>query len=350
MSEKSEKQSAQYEMGQNQPPLPPDAPDGKGEKKPGRPPLEMEKVISPEHLKMLSSASGGFSFRPDPALEQEFRQTGVLKSGYTNLNTKTIYYNPIHATGAPEFGVEPWQPAEAKGFFYHEAFHHAPEVTELQDRLLGNLKHVPIPEAYRGDANAEQRFLGAVHGNVNNAVADVWLESFAGRRPYTIIRNAVRALNTEDKPPETYKNYSKPQQLLQSILRHRFNEDPEVGKKLDDDVYKSFRRIIDSRALSTTMDWQAYTYFAKEGEQKRSLERKMQAYEQVWLPEYLKLMTAELEKRKEERQKQKGEGQKGKGGKPGKPGRDTSDVPLTKAEIEELKNQLLKELEEAAKE
>ena len=39
--------------------------------------------------------------------------------------------------------------------------------------MLDNLKNVPIPEAYKGDKHAEQRFLGAVHGNVNNAVADV---------------------------------------------------------------------------------------------------------------------------------------------------------------------------------
>lgn len=333
--------------------------------------LDIQKVLSPEHLKMISSASGGFSFRPDPKLEQQFWQSGEFHSGYTNMNTKVIYYNPLHATGVPVEtlqamarkngvpeekiaeikGINPWTANEARGFMYHEAGHHSPEAIELQDKMMDNLKRVPVPEAYKGDKQSEARFYGAVHSNVNNAVADIWLESFMGRKPYNVINKDITALNTEHEPPQSYKNWSKPQQLLQAILRHRYQPDPSIKDKMDPDVYKSFQRLNDSGALKAVMDWRAFGYLAKEGDRKQAMERKFLAYKEVFLPEYLKLMVAELEKRKEQKKQQKkgekgqGQPQQGEGG-----GGPSQDVPLTKEEEQELIEQVLGELEEAGKE
>lgn len=339
--------------------------------------LDIENIITPEHLKMISSASGGFSFRPDPKLEQQFWQTGEFHSGYTNMNTKVIYYNPLHTTGVPletlqemarKNGVKeekiatikainPWTPQEARGFLYHEAGHHSPEAIELQDKMTNNLKHVPIPESYKGDKQSEARFYGAVHSNVNNAVADIWLESFMGRKPYNVINKDITALNTESQPPQSYKGWSKPQQLLQAILRHRYQPDPNIKDKLDPDAYKSFQKINESGALKTVMDWRAFGYLAKENDRKAAMERKFLAYKEVFLPEYLKLMVAELEKRKEQKKQQKKGGGQSEQGQQGQEEPDqrgnnnrSSDVPLSKEEEQEIINQILGELEEAGKE
>lgn len=361
MDEAQKARLAEYQMAEQKEPNNPE----------GREPLDIDRVVSPEHLKMISSASGGFSFRPDPKLEQQFWQSGEFHSGYTNMDTKVIYYNPLHATGVPKEtlqemakkngvpedkvaeikGIQPWNPNEARGFMYHEAGHHAPEAIQLQDKMMDNLKRVPVPEAYKGDPKSETQFYSAVHSNVNNAVADIWLESFMGRKPYNVINKDITALNTEHEPPQTYKSWSKPQQLLQSILRHRYQPDPTIKDKLDPDVYKSFQRLNDSGALKAVMDWRAFGYLAKEGDRKQAMDRKFLAYKEVFLPEYLKLMVAELEKRKKKKQQQKG--QQGEKGKPqqGEAGSAPSqDVPLTKEEEQELVNQILKELEEAGKE
>ena len=62
--------------------------------------LSFEKVITPEHLEMISQASGGFRFRPDPSLSP-------VRTGYTDLKSKTIYYNPLFLSGASEIGIKP---------------------------------------------------------------------------------------------------------------------------------------------------------------------------------------------------------------------------------------------------
>src|SRR3989344_9015428 len=123
--------------------------------------LSFEKVITPEHLEMVSQASGGFRFQAAPSLPPG-------RTGYTNLETRTIYYNPLLLTGSPEMGIEPWKKHDIKGFGYYEAGHHAPEVVALQEKLIGDLKRIEIPEAYKGSPAAEERFIRAVWSNLDN--------------------------------------------------------------------------------------------------------------------------------------------------------------------------------------
>jgi uncharacterized protein YegL len=91
-------------------------------------------------------------------------------------------------------------------------------------------------------------------------------------------------------------------------------------------------------------------YFSSPADRQKAIERKMAAYEQVFLPEYLKLMESELEKRKKERQEHKNQ-EKGGRPTPGEQGKDviSDSVPLTKEEEQELIDQLLKEMEEYGK-
>jgi hypothetical protein len=314
-------------------------------------PLDIERVLSLEHLRMISQASGGFTFAADPRLEQEFWATGVLKSGYTNLHTRVIYYNPIHAKGVTKAqivetfvsagkpvdtskvrGIPPWTAKEARGFFYHEAGHHAPEVIGLQDKMTNNMRAVPIPKEFQGNPKLEKKFYGVLHSNVNNAVADVWDEAFMGRKPYNLIAKDIKDLNTPDESIETYKNMAVPMQFLQAVLRERFTPDTDLETKMDPEAFKSVCRVIDSGALKALMDWRAFGYLAMESNKEKAIERKFTAYKDYFLDEYLRLMKIELEQRKEE--KEKGE----EGRKP------------TPEEIEQMIKDILDELEEAGKE
>lgn len=307
--------------------------------------IAFEEAVTPEHLEMISRASGGFGFREDPSLPPE-------RTGYTNLQTRTIHYNPLLLKGSPELGIKPWRKVDIQGFAYHEAGHHAPEVVALQDELLSGLKNIEIPEDYKGSPNAEQRFLGAVHSHLHNALADVWLESFMGRRPYYPVREAISSFQKGKGEMEDFKDISRPDQLLQVLLRSRYFEQKNLPDKVSPEVLEAFQKIQASGAMRTLMDKNAFeNYFASQADADMTIERKMAAYNQVFLPEYLSLMEKELDERKKQKQQQKSGEAKGEGKGQGKEsGAPSEAVPLTKEEEQELVEQIIKEIEQAGKE
>ncbi len=290
-------------------------------------------LISPDHLKMIAQTTGGFSFREDPTLPPG-------RTGYTSLNTKTIYYNPVYFYGSKEHGIEPEPHPE--GFFYHEGGHHVQDVVVLQDRMMDDLKNIEIPESYRGNPQTEERFLKSVYRHLDNAIADVWLESYMGRRPYFPVRQGITEFQKRkgEMSPKFAKSLTKPEQLMQGLLMSRYiNQDLEGI--VDEDVYDSYRKIIKSGAIRVLTDTGAFeNYFASPADHKRLLDRKFAAYREVLLPEYLKLVEAELEQRKQQKMQGKGESGQGDGGA----------VPLTKEEEQELVNEILSQLEAAGHE
>src|SRR3989344_1046278 len=159
---------------------------GKDEKEPQERTLkDLQRIISPEHLKMLSAASGGFSFAIDPNLPP-------ASAGYTNLKTRRIFINPLHLQHMSE--------PQIRGFSLHEAGHHAPEVMEFQDLLSDHMKtDLTIPPAFNQTPKMREKFFGALHSHLHNALADVWLESFMGRRPFFSIRDDIGSMYADIK-------------------------------------------------------------------------------------------------------------------------------------------------------
>lgn len=282
---------------------------------------------------MITQSSGGFSFREDPTMPPE-------KTGYTSLDTKTIYYNPIYFYGSKELGIEPEPHPE--GFFYHEAGHHTPDVVILQNRMLDDLKNIEIPESYRGDPQTEERFLQSIYKYLDNSIADIWLESYMSRRPYYPVRQAITEFQKRkgEMTQAHAKKISKPEQLIQGLLSSRY-QDQDLAETLDPDVYDSYRTIIKRGAMRVLTDAGAFeNYFASPSDHKQLIDRKFAAYREVLLPEYLKLMEAELEERKQQKKDGKGAAGQGAG----------SAVPLTKEEEQELVNKILTQLEAAGHE
>lgn len=324
--------------------------------------LKIEDVVTPEHLKIISDASGGFSFAMDPKMSPH-------ETAYTRHDTRVIYLNPLILKGSQKYGIKPWSKNEVLGVTYHEAGHHAPDVVKFQNLLEADLKDPAIvPEAYRGSKESTERFLGAVHRHLDNALADIWLESYMSRRPYYPIREAIAGFNKALGEPATLKMLgkkavAKPEQLIQALLGSRIWGKERVKEKVDEDVFQSFSHIMESGAMQVTLDRSHFeNYFASDNDKEGSIARKFNYYKKVFLPEYLKLVQNELDKRRREKQEEgqglkkqsdKGEaGKAGKGGaKPGKPqpgessgGSPDESVPLTKEEEEELIKELLEEL------
>jgi len=341
----------------------------------GPKPLTFEEVVSPEHLEMISQASGGFRFRPDASLPPG-------RTGYTDLRTRTIFYNPLMLAGNEELGIKPWTKTDIEGFTYHEAGHHAPEVVALQEKLIGHLKHIEVPEAYKGSPAAEERFIQAIWSNLDNALADIWLERLMGKRPYFGVEKSISEFQEAKGDIDDYKAAfpSKPGQLMQALLRSRYvKEKGKVktrkgneeyleyieGKKegLDPDVFEAMQKIIKSGAMQAMIERGAFeNYFASPTQREKLIDKKMEAYKQVFLPEYLRLLEKELEERKKQRQQQKQKEQQGEQGEQdeqeqqGEQGEGQPQVgpsegaPLTREEEEELKQQIIEELEKAGKE
>lgn len=319
-------------------------------------PLEFEEVIGPEHLKMISRASGGFRIVEDASLAAKFTQTGVLSTGFTYIFPQgggEIHYNPLLRTGVPELGIEPWTRADFQGFAFHEAGHHAPEVLDFQRRLISLIGDPDmIPKAYRSSPEAEVRFWRSINRHLNNSVIDIWDEAFMGRRPYGSIERVIRQFQSAKGEMDDYRDLSMPEQLMQIILRSRYLEQQGVENKVSSQVFESFQKLIDLGAVSAIKERRDFENpFATPKERDRSIERKVNAYKELFLSEYIKLMEAELEKRKQERQQQKQQGQQAEQEEQDQPmpGEDEA-VPLTDEEEQELVEQILSQLEEAGKE
>lgn len=324
-------------------------------------PVKIEDVVSPEFLQMISLASGGFSFREDPRLAQEALETGMAQTGWTHIPTRTIYFNPLLREGNKKLGVKPWTRADILGFTTHEAGHHAPEVKKFNDLMIEDLKDPDIvPEPYRASPDHQTRFLQALYSHLDNSLADIWLESFMGRKPFRFLGSSIREFQTGKGKPETLQNISKPEQLMQALIRGIYIEDPsitsEVGRKaiskdnvkeksvfqdkVDEDVFEAYQRVLESGAMRALIDNSYFAMparaFISEAELENQIKLKFRAYKQVFLPEYLKMVEAEIEERKKQ-QSQLGQPQSGRSGA----------VPLTPEEEQGLLEQLLKELEKA---
>lgn len=304
--------------------------------------LSLYDVLTPDHLRMVSQAAGNFTFADDRGF---LARTGRI--GYTDMRTRTIRIDPVALVNM--------DPHAREGFLYHEAGHHAPEVIALQNLLLNNLENREIiPEAYRGSPRAETRFLQALHGHLHNGMADIWLESFMSRDRYNyIIGDRIRALYEGVGERDNLKGLSKPEQLVQLMVGEaRWGSSQPLQQLVDEDVYASFEKIQKSGAWKVLQDNRSFHPFASPAQRSTAIARKYTAYEQVYLPEYLKLLENELEKRKQQKQQEKqgqkqGQGQKGQP-QPGGAGAQGG-APLTKEEEESLIDQILKELEEAGK-
>lgn len=345
-------------------------------------PVRFEDYVHPDFLQAFANTSHGFSYREDPRLAQEFLRTGMLRAGYTDMNTKVIYYNPVYRTGfkAPDgrVVVEPWDQAQAEGFFIHEAEHHTGRVLELDRRLTQDLQDIArhddiIPEEYRGTPEQEARFLRSIDTNLNNAELDLWLESHAVRDVHPKIRDSIKALHAKDgvPGPEFFSKLSLPEQLLQVMVRAPYHETRELTRriergganeglvrsesvfkgKVDPRVFDAYSRIVGQGALHAIRDASAEGAFASPLDKQRKMDTKFTAHKDYCLPEYLTLVKEEVKKRKEEKQNEKsGEGKQGKP-KLGESGQGEGQaVPLTPEEEKELLEELLKELEKTGAE
>lgn len=295
-------------------------------------PVRLDRIMSPDHLKIISQASGGFSFAEDPSLPEG-------RMGYTNMQTRRIFINPTFLQTLPQKSIE--------GFLYHEVGHHAPESIAFQDMMLAHLGNPNIiPDAYKGSPESETRFFQALNNHLHNGLADVWLESFMGRRPYFPVRESYEALYVEMVDRETLTHLSKPEQLIQVLVgEDRYPHTKPIAQLVAEDVYQAYERLKKSGAIAALQDRKAFeNYFATEIDKRRTLDRKYASYERAFLPEYLKLMVAELNERKEARQQAK-QGQTGSGASQGQAMDDA--VPLTQEEEQELKHQLLDQLSQA---
>ncbi len=334
-------------MGTKPPPLPPRPADQStasvSEKKPRR----LDDIVTTDYLKILSSASGGFSFYPDPALAREFFETGTLKAGHTVIATKVIHYNPLlveglHISATPEnglkedFHIEPWTDSQGKGFSTHEVGHFTPWVLVLDHKMMEDMAADPdiVPEAFRGSPDIQQRVLRSIQGNLINGELDIWLESYMGRRPYFPVREDIDAMNHSLMKGGVgdHTHLTKPEQLVQILLKGRYANGGEgftpenIIGLVDPDVSESYQRVIKRGGMRALMDRRDFeNFFATPAQFDMSIERKFEAHRQLFLPEYLQLMEAEAKERKEERQK-----------------------PLTPQEEKDLIEQLVKELEKAA--
>lgn len=250
---------------------------------------DLERIISPEQLKLIAASSGGFTVHVDPTLEP-------YSLGYTELNTLKIFLNPWHLQVLPE--------QQISGFLKHEVGHHTDEAKALQDKMRNHLiGGVVVPAAYAKNPELKREFYGAVYKHLQNALADVWLEAFLGRKPFYSNRDDINSLYESSVP--TFKHLSFPEQMGQYIVGEaRHPSGKPLEELFDPEVIESMKRVEKSGAMNTLMRTQQFENpFATPFDKEQAIARKFDAYQQVFLPEWLKLVDAQVKKEAEEEQK-----------------------------------------------
>lgn len=298
--------------------------------------FSMEEVIDSEYLELLSHSTGGFTFAADRKLALQSLIEGRFRTGYTNLQTRCIYFNPLFFAGCPELGL-PAQPKEKiRGFIIHEVGHHVPEVVWLQDKISAYLEQIEVPEEIKGDMMKCHRFYQIVQSNINNGVYDVWDEAYMGRKPYTMFSEDLDIRGIESKP-SNWHDLSAPEQFIQAFLTMRYHQ--ITPAMVSPEVWEQLELIKSTKALKVLMDSSYFSpprrAFMSEAQLRAQIQHKFEAYRQVFLPAWLKLFNLELEKEKEGKQAEKKE--------------QGNDPELTSEEIEEIIEKLLQALEGAGK-
>jgi len=300
----------------------------------------MEQVISPEILTAIAEASGGFTFVPDPRLP-------INRTGYTNLETKTIHYNPALLKGSPEHGVKPWRKVDIKGFAFHEAGHHAKPVVALQDKMRASIDAEIVPKDLRENPEISKKMLEAVGKHLQNVVADIWLESYMGMRGNVDIRKSITDFQSSKGDIPDYRVVgSRTQQFSQAILRSRYMELPDLEKRMDPDAFAAFQAAWQGGAMKRLMDAAAFeNRFSSDNNRDRSINAKMEAYFHTLLPQYLNLLKKDIE---DERNKNK-KNEEGSGGTGDKGQGEENPQELSPEEIEAIEKLLNKLIEEGEK-
>lgn len=283
---------------------------------------DIEDIISPIQLRMISEASGGFRF----ILDRTMSPADTI--GMTDMRTRCIRFNAHR--------IAELSPERIRGLATHEAGHHAPPVKSLDDKLVATLgERGIIPDRTAKDAETKAEIAEAINAHAANAILDCFLEAYMGRGVHYINREAIDALNNgiSEKGPRTFlRDLPKAEQLCQLLVgEDRYPPPPgtSIRDLVDPDVYASYRRVKESGAIATIQNVKQWTnYFANELGQEAAIERKRAAFRDVILPEWLKLFEAEIKKRKEEKEKR----------------RSGEKKELTPEEIKEIMKQLAQEL------
>lgn len=300
-------------------------------------------VITPSYLEMLSSASG-FSLE---IVDQQF--TGG-HAGMTDMRTKRIYLSRQHVEKMPA-------PAQ-RALMIHEAFHHNPTVVELQDMFEADLKSGDVIPSFIPDTPAtREKYLKALRGHLHNALADVWLEAYAGRGAHAQIRSDLKTLYEDIEGRKTLMDRSKPEQLVQYLAGEaRYGEKPDLSKFVDPDVATQLKRLESKGGMQVMQSASVFNSpFSTDHQKEQAIKNKYEMYRRLFLPAYNELLKAEAEKRNEEKQQQKGEGKgkgqkgKGKGGEKGEKG-ESVDAGERQQGFQDAMNDLLDDLTKSGEE
>lgn len=339
---------------ENRPPL-----SGVGEPHDSRPiitpraELQIDNIIDINVLYALSRAKGDTFYT---LVLDDSIPPGHM--GYTRLDEGakgTIHIGTYEASRKTKAAIE--------GFLIHEVGHHHPTAEYFQNKTHEYMTHdMPIPSQWATSPEATQRFLQALHANPWNAAADIFMEAIMSRHNPPV-QLALEALYREmhvgdDDKKENYKNMSKPDQLIQILVgeaRYGFPttaaQDTWIQEAVDPEVYAAYQRL--KGAMARFRDAGPFSPLNMPELNQQLIDHNlMEPYKEL-VREYIKLMEKEVAERKQQRQQEKNqnnqqdqaEGQNQQGAEQGS--ESNSSTPLTDEEIEEIREQLLDELQKS---
>ncbi len=321
--------------GPGQPPEPPGAPDVTPEQVPDASedvdPIRIERledIIDATFLQDLSESSGGFYF---VLIDKSELPPGVqTQIGFTNRRTGGIY---LLRDAAAHLLQQLNGKEKIRGFFAHEAGHHAPWVVKLEKKLidvLGKQELEPhelqeyfgldeqLKELMLEDIPTRQLFWRAANGDAWNGTLDVWLEEFMGREPFLGVRDDYKHLYGMEKGRDAEFLQSMPlhHQLTQWLVGeeryYRASErmtrsqrnamlQAKADQLLSPAVAAAVRQLREQGAITVVMDNKPWVSWATtERDHEYAIDQKFTAATEYIFPQWKQLLLRQFEATSEE--------------------------------------------------
>lgn len=161
---------------------------------------DLEEIFNPEFLRILTEASGGFTYTLISAQDAPRYGVSPHTIGFTDMNTRRIYLvkeHALHFLQDKKIGKR-----QIRGFLLHEGGHHTPPVLVLDKRLRQDLGKQDLEPSELQDffsdpddhGKTRELYWRAVMSDCFNGVLDAWLEEYMARPPYDSIAEDFNSL------------------------------------------------------------------------------------------------------------------------------------------------------------
>ncbi len=258
-------------------------------------PITPDEVISAETLDYLVEGVRVRFVPITPAEAKAFAAKGMVgwytkDVGNAKAPVKEIHYNPATLSEDPKI---------VRAFSIHEALHHAKPVARLDASIRRMADRAVPPGAFAATERLRELFRVAVHAYLGNGITDRFLEALAIRGHYRAqFLPDYQAAYAEGKEGRDLRGLPLAMQFIQRLVGSERFFGGSSRDAVDPRVEAALGKL--GVALKAVDDVSSYeSPLRNETDEEKDFRRKAHAVENLIIPQYVALLDAEAEERRQ---------------------------------------------------